>query len=48
MNPTMKVVDSGRRENLTLSEAEVEIHRLREKSKKNQVARINVSWVIEE
>jgi hypothetical protein len=43
-----KVVDRGTRENLSLAEAENEIARLRKKSKGNQVARINVSWVIEE
>jgi hypothetical protein len=43
-----KVVDSGTRENLSLAEAENEIARLRKNSKGNQVARINVSWIIEE
>ena len=42
------MVDSGTRENLSLAEAEGEIARLRQKSKGTQVARINVSWVIEE
>jgi hypothetical protein len=43
-----KVVDSGMRENLSLSEAESEIAHLRQKTKETQVTRINVSWVIEE
>jgi len=43
-----KVVDSGTRENMSLAEAENEIARLRKKSQGNQVARISVSWVIEE
>jgi hypothetical protein len=46
--PGKKVVDSGMRENLNLAEAESEIGRLRQKAKSTQVARINVSWVIEE
>ncbi len=48
VKPGKKVVDSGTRENLSLAEAENEIARLRKKSKGNQVARINVSWIIEE
>lgn len=43
-----KVVDSGTRENLSLAEAEAEIARLRKAAKGGQVARVNVSWVIEE
>jgi hypothetical protein len=43
-----KVVDSGMRENLSLAEAEGEIARLRKKTKSEQEARVNVSWVIEE
>jgi hypothetical protein len=43
-----KVVDSGMRENMNLAEAEYEIACLRKKSQGNQVARVNVSWVIEE
>jgi hypothetical protein len=46
--PGKKVVDSGARENLSISEAEAEIARLRQKASNTQVARINVSWVIEE
>lgn len=48
IKPSKKVVDSGTRENLSLSEAADAIARLREISKGNQVTRINVSWVIEE
>lgn len=48
VKPGRKVVDSGSRENLSLTEAESEIARLRQKSKGTQVARVNVSWVIEE
>lgn len=48
VGPGKKVVDSGTRENLSLAEAENEIAHLRKNSKGNQVARINVSWVIEE
>jgi hypothetical protein len=43
-----KVVDSGTRENLSLTEAEGEIARLRQKTKGRQVTRVNISWVIEE
>ncbi len=43
-----KVVDKGKKENLNLDEAESEIAGLRKKTKGTQVARINVSWVIEE
>jgi hypothetical protein len=43
-----KVVDSGSRENMSLMEAESEIARIRQFAKSTQVARINVSWVIEE
>ena len=46
--PGKKVIDSGTRENLSLTEAEGEIARVRQKAKGAQVARINVSWVIEE
>jgi hypothetical protein len=42
------VVDSGTRENLSLSEADEIIAQLRKKTASNQVARVNVSWVIEE
>ncbi len=48
VDPGKKVVDSGARENLSLIEAENEIARLRKTRKSNQVARINVSWIIEE
>jgi len=48
MKPGKKVVDSGTRENLSLTEAEGEIARVRQKAKGGQVARVNVSWVIEE
>ena len=48
VKPGRKVIDSGTRENLSLAEAENEIARLRQKSKGAQVARINVSWIIEE
>jgi hypothetical protein len=48
VKPGKKVVDRGTRENLSLAEAENEIARLRQKSKETQVARINISWVIEE
>jgi hypothetical protein len=48
VEPGKKVVDRGARENLSLAEAENEIARLRKDSKENQVARINVSWIIEE
>ena len=48
VRPEKKVVDSGTRENLSLAEAEGEINRLRQKTKKDQNTRVNVSWVIEE
>ena len=48
VKPGRKVVDSGTRENLSLTEAEGEIARVRQKAKSTQVTRINVSWVIEE
>lgn len=48
VDPVKKVIDSGTKENLSLGDAESEIARLRKKTKRNQVARINVSWVIEE
>ena len=48
VNPAKKVIDTGTRENMSLTEAEGEIARLRQKAKSSQVARINVSWVIEE
>jgi hypothetical protein len=48
IKPGKKVVDRGTRENLSLTEAEGEISRIRQKAKGAQVARINVSWVIEE
>jgi hypothetical protein len=48
VKPGKKVVDRGMRENISLAEAEYEIACLRKKSQGNQVARINVSWVIEE
>ena len=48
VKPGKKVVDSGTRENLSLAEAEGEIARIRQKAKDGQVARVNVSWVIEE
>jgi hypothetical protein len=48
IKPGKKVVDSGTRENLSLTEAEGEIARVRQKAKGGQVARVNVSWVIEE
>jgi len=47
-DPGKKVVDRGTRENLSLADAESEIARLRQKTKRTQVVRINVSWVIEE
>jgi hypothetical protein len=46
--PGKKVVDSGTRENLSLADAESELSRIRQKSKDKQVARIGISWVIEE
>jgi hypothetical protein len=48
IKPGKKVVDSGTRDNLSLTEAEAEIARLRQKATGGQVARVNVSWVIEE
>jgi hypothetical protein len=45
--PGKKVVETGSRENLTLSEVEAEIARLRKKSSGTRVARLSVSWVIE-
>jgi hypothetical protein len=48
VKPGKKLVDSGRRENLSLAEAENEIARLRQRSKGTQVVRISVSWIIEE
>jgi hypothetical protein len=48
VKPGKKVVDSGTRENLSLAEAESEIARVQQKVKGAQVARINVSWIIEE
>jgi len=48
IKPGKKVVDSGTRENMSVTEAESEIARVRQKAKSTQVARINVSWVIEE
>ena len=48
VHPKKRVVDQGSRQNLSLAEAESEIGRLRHMRKKNQEARINVSWVIEE
>lgn len=47
-NSGKKIVDKGSRENLTLSEAEIELRQVSEKSKEHRVARINISWVIEE
>jgi len=46
--PGKKVIDRGVRENLTVAQASDEIERLRQKAKGSQVARINVSWLIEE
>ncbi|MDE8345040.1 MAG: phage resistance protein [Acidocella sp.] len=43
-----KVVDSGTKENLSLTEAEREIARVRLRTGSAQVVRMNVSWVIEE
>jgi hypothetical protein len=48
IKPGKKVVDSGMRENLSLTEAEGEIARVRQKAQGSQVARVSVSWVIEE
>ena len=48
VKPGKKVVDSGTRENLSVTEAEGEIAHVRQKAKGTQVARISVSWVIEE
>ncbi len=48
VGPGKRVVDRGTRENLSLAEAEEEIAKVREKSKGTRVARVNVSWVIEE
>jgi len=48
VEPGKKVVDRGTRENMSLDEADQEIARLRQKSKGARVARITVSWVIEE
>lgn len=46
--PGKKVVDSGMRKALSLKEAEDELARVRQKAKGGQVARVDVSWVIEE
>ena len=43
-----KMIDSGKRENISLAEAETEIERIKKKVKSSQTIRINVSWVIEE
>ncbi len=46
--PGKRLVDSGTRENLNLTEAEGEIARVRRRAGSTQVVRVNVSWVIEE
>jgi hypothetical protein len=46
--PGKKVVDQGARENLSLSEAEDEIARLKQKVQEGQMTRVNVSWMTEE
>jgi len=43
-----KVVDSGSKENLSVAQAEKLVVYLRQTTNETQVARINVSWVIEE
>lgn len=43
-----KVIDTGTKENLSLPDAESEIARIRRITKRNQAARINLSWIIEE
>jgi hypothetical protein len=48
IRPGKTVVEKGALEDLNLVEAEEAIAQVREKSKGNRVARINVSWVIEE
>jgi hypothetical protein len=42
------VVDRGQQEGLSVAEAERLLARLRQQRKETQVARITVSWVIEE
>jgi hypothetical protein len=46
--PEKKVVESDSRENLSPAEAESEIARIRQKTKGGQLAKINLSWMIEE
>lgn len=48
IRPGKKLVDSGSRENLSLTEAESQITQLRQNIKATQVVRISVSWAIEE
>ena len=48
VKPGKKVVESASKENLSVAEAEDEVARLREKVKETQIARISLSWVIEE
>jgi hypothetical protein len=46
--PGKRVVDRGQQEGLSVAEAERLLARLRQQRKETQVARITVSWVIEE
>jgi hypothetical protein len=48
VRPGRRVIASGTKENLSVTEAENELGRVRQSAKGAQVARISVSWVIEE